>query len=851
MHRVKRQPETMKKAPTPFRVVIAAALCLTVIGVPSAVLARSQKQAEKDLLDRFEARGDMGARFMSGYIEDLQRRQQRFAEERLGDSPSAAEIRHGLSALGLELAVVLEDGRFVSGYPFNRELVGADLAAKYRHLALATNGVPATSLVVPSAAEGIPIVGFAAPYGDPTENRVISGGYPVADSPIGSTYLDSVSPLQGAHTYLVDDAGSIVAMSQPKSSAPGLLSEHSPGLARALETEASRGSFQEGSEPFLFATERVSGAPWRLVTVVPERALFAPVRGEDQWIPWVLLAAALLCIGATVLTLRRLHDGRRELQRANAALEDSSAELQRSTERYRVLVERLPVVVYTAEPGEAGSWMYVSPTIKDLFDIDPAEWAASPSAWIEWVHPDDRAGVMATEATILRPGESMSIEYRIRDGHGKTRWVQDDFTMITDPSSGKLICQGMIADVTEQRELEHQLMQSQKMEAVGRLAGGVAHDFNNLLAVVLNYAQFVSDDLGPDDPRSDDVKEIITAAERGARLVHQLLAFSRKGVRTLQTIDVNDTVNTMQNMLRTLVGEDIALRFEPEPSLPHVEVDPAQLEQVVVNLVVNARDAMSTGGSLVMTTSRFVATDEVTEKHSGMSPGEYVSLAVSDNGAGMSREIMEQVFEPFFTTKGVGKGTGLGLSTVYGVVRQADGYVWLESEPGAGTTVHVLLPASDVSPKEDAEGTPSTSSPPARGSILVVDDDDSVRAVVARMLTAGGYSVLPAVDANDARKKYADEGHRVDLVIADVIMPDTSGKDLVGQLTEPGHPVRAIYMSGYTNDIIATRGVIAEGETFLQKPFTAAELLTKVRSTLAGPKKNGALAQDLPPDRVA
>ncbi|MGH7652953.1 MAG: response regulator [Gemmatimonadaceae bacterium] len=389
-----------------------------------------------------------------------------------------------------------------------------------------------------------------------------------------------------------------------------------------------------------------------------------------------------------------------------------------------------------------------------------------------------------------------------------------------------------VRDLTNQARLEEQLAQSQKMDAVGQLAGGIAHDFNNLLTVIMSYGSLLLTDLDETDPRRDDVTEISNAAARASGLTRQLLAFSRKQILDPRLINVNTVVNGVEKLLRRLIGEDIELATTLEEDLHSINADPGQLEQVLINLAVNSRDAMPDGGRLHITTANTNLSNEHTGRHFSVAPGEYVMLAVSDTGVGMTREVQQRVFEPFFTTKGQGKGTGLGLSTVYGIVKQSGGDVWIYSEPGKGTTFKVYFPRAVegeafVSATEDSQPSPGGTE-----TILVVEDDSALRALSARVLEASGYTVLLARNGIEALAIANAHKGQIDMIATDVVMPKMNGRPLVEKLLEGRKGMRVLFMSGYTDDEVMRRGVIDGRTAFLQKPFTPGQFAKKVREVL-------------------
>ncbi|MGI5861049.1 MAG: PAS domain-containing protein [Myxococcales bacterium] len=387
-----------------------------------------------------------------------------------------------------------------------------------------------------------------------------------------------------------------------------------------------------------------------------------------------------------------------------------------------------------------------------------------------------------------------------------------------------------VEDLTKQRQTEKQLQLSQRLEAVGRLAGGVAHDFNNLLSVILSYADFALADLRESDPIRADLLEIKNAAERAAALTGQLLAFSRKQVREPQVLNINTTVTGIENMLRRLLGEDIQILVCLAEDLGSVEADPGQLEQVIMNLAVNARDAMPRGGKLTIETANVELDDAYARMHVAIKPGNYVLLSVTDTGCGMDAATREHIFEPFFTTK-ESKGTGLGLATVYGIVKQSGGNIWVYSERGQGTTFKVYLPRVDLPATETRRRSPAVIAPGTE-TVLVVEDESAVRKLVERILRLAGYRVLSGANGGEALLLCEKHGDKIDLLLTDVVMPQMSGRELAERLALLSPQLKVLYMSGYTNHAIVHHGVLEPGTRFIGKPFSAPELTYKVREAL-------------------
>jgi PAS domain S-box-containing protein len=414
---------------------------------------------------------------------------------------------------------------------------------------------------------------------------------------------------------------------------------------------------------------------------------------------------------------------------------------------------------------------------------------------------------------------------------GITRYFQTIKVPLTLPGHERPMVLGIGTDVSERRDLEGQLRQSQKMEAIGRLAGGIAHDFNNVLTAILGYSQMLLADVEPGDRRREDIQEIENAAERAASLTRQLLAFSRRQVLQPQVLNLNTLIADLDKFLRRLIGEDIDLRTTFAPDLWLVSADAGQIEQVVMNLAVNSRDAMPTGGRLTIETANIELAPEYANRHIAVNAGEYVMIAVSDTGIGMDEATRNRLFEPFFTTKGAGHGTGLGLSTVYGIVKQSGGNIWVYSEPGRGATFKIYLPRAASDKVPTAQKPPVTST---RGTetILLAEDEDSVRQLAAKVLRSLGYKVLEAKQGEEALAIAQSQPQVIHLLLTDVVMPEFSGSELANRLVSLRKGIRVLFMSGYTDEAIIHHGVLASNIAYLQKPFTPDGLARKIREVL-------------------
>ncbi|MCF8075340.1 MAG: PAS domain S-box protein [Desulfotignum sp.] len=407
------------------------------------------------------------------------------------------------------------------------------------------------------------------------------------------------------------------------------------------------------------------------------------------------------------------------------------------------------------------------------------------------------------------------------------------------PYKGKKVRTVEFRDLTEQKQaetekekLQAQLSQAQKMESVGRLAGGVAHDFNNMLGVILGHSEMALLKADENHELHDDLKEIQKAAKRSADITKQLLAFARKQTISPEQLDLNDTVESMLNMLRRLIGEDIDLIWQPASDLWPVKMDPSQIDQILANLCVNARDAIAGVGKLTIETGRKTFDEEYCSDHPGCTPGDFVLLAVSDNGCGMDKDTLDNLFEPFFTTKEVGKGTGLGLATIYGIVKQNNGFINVYNEPGQGSMFKIYLPRLVVDEDLDKAMPEKKAVVGGTETILLVEDEPSILRMTRMMLEKKGYTVLSAATPGEAMEKAKNNSGTIDLLMTDVVMPEMNGRDLAGKITVLHPGTRLLFMSGYTANVIAHHGVLDAGVAFIQKPFSMADLMSKVRDVL-------------------
>jgi PAS domain S-box-containing protein len=542
----------------------------------------------------------------------------------------------------------------------------------------------------------------------------------------------------------------------------------------------------------------------------------------------------------------------------------AKAELRAAEARYRTLVERLPAITYVAELGAGGPWHYVSPQIETMLGFTPGEWLSHPMNWMNHIHPDDREIALAAEKQFQETHELFQAEYRMCARDGRLLWFRDEGVLLERNDGQALLMQGVLYDITERKRLEDQLRHSQKMEAVGQLAGGVAHDFNNLLMLIQAHNEHLRERLDAADPVRKDSVEIEKAVTRAASLTAQLLAFGRKQVLRPKVLDLNVVLADVAKMLNRLIGENIEVEVLPAPSLGRVKADPGQMEQVILNLAVNSRDAMLHGGKLTIRTREVELDENDSRNHEGAPSGKYIMLEVSDTGDGMDTETKARMFEPFFTTKAPGKGTGLGLATVYGVVKHSDGWIWVDSEPGRGTTFQIYLPRVVDVPVEESEsaecqieniqapqGRPEAAqteeqiasktslsldnAPKGTETVLVVEDQDGIRDIVRESLRRNGYKVLIAVDGNEALQMAGEYPDPIHLLVTDLVMPNIGGRELAQRLTPMRPGMKVLFMSGYSEHSALDIEATSQSASVLQKPFSLDALARQVRRVLDEP----------------
>lgn len=506
-------------------------------------------------------------------------------------------------------------------------------------------------------------------------------------------------------------------------------------------------------------------------------------------------------------------------------------ELRATEERIQFVLASADIGIWDWDPvRDVVEW---SPVLYAQYGLAPGSFGGSFAAFLALVHPEDRVGVQASIARATATGSDFVVEHRTVRPDGAVRWLHGAGRVILDSAGSTIHAVGISQDITERRSLERQFQQSQKMEAVGRLASGVAHDFNNMLSVILGWSNLAVEDMPKDAPGRDAFEEVIKAGNTAAALTKQLLAFSRQQLVDPTVFDPNKLVLELDRMLQRLIGENIVLVTRTDPAAGTVRMDRSQLENVLMNLVVNARDAMPQGGQLTVETAGVVVGSRRPGHLAAVDPGAYVLLSVSDDGTGMSEEVKARIFEPFFTTKERDRGTGLGLATVYGVIKQAGGHIEVNSEIGIGTTMNLYLPRRDDAVVKRVSGAVDS----VRGdeTILLTEDDAAVRRITARLLEKQGYRVVGCANAAEAIQLLETGTYKVDLLLTDVVLgPGMNGRELAARAAQlrPGLP--ALFISGYTEDVTIVRGLADGGVPLVQKPFTGPVLGRKVREVLNG-----------------
>ena len=598
---------------------------------------------------------------------------------------------------------------------------------------------------------------------------------------------------------------------------------------------------RKGCDLLEWREQDLLGRDW-ISTCLPPRIheqIRARLRGAVRGDPSVVAVNAVL----TRTGAERLIEWRNTLLRdADGVLTGTFSSGADVTERHQAIAalrEAEERMRFALEAAGVGIWdmdyttgvLRWSPILEAQYGLRPGTFEGTFDAFLAGIHPEDRQSVLDTVAAATSAGSDFVVDHRTLWADGTVRCVTGAGRVYHNAAGLPGRAVGVSLDITARRVLEGQLQQAQKMDAIGRLAGGIAHDFNNLLTIILGNCELLVHALGPGDTRLADVMEIRKAGSSAAALTRQLLAFSRKQIIEPTPIDMNEVTADMRVMFERLIGEDVRIVLELRPGLGIVKADRGQMEQIVMNLVLNARDAMPRGGTLTIGTSNVELDEHYASAHHGVTPGSYIALTVTDTGTGMSAGVQRRLFEPFFTTKAKGQGTGLGLATVHGIVAGNGGSVGVYSELGAGTAFKVYLPRVDAA--EARVGLPAAAPGSGKGTetVLVVDDVAGLRELTRRLLEPFGYTVLVAEGAPDALRQFEAQPV-IDLLLTDVVMPGASGPELTQQLIADRPSLRVLYMSGYAEEAMLTRGVLDAGVAFLHKPFTADSLAHAVRKAL-------------------
>ncbi|HEV2299625.1 MAG TPA: PAS domain S-box protein [Candidatus Acidoferrales bacterium] len=502
-------------------------------------------------------------------------------------------------------------------------------------------------------------------------------------------------------------------------------------------------------------------------------------------------------------------------------------------ELFRLISENAADMIAVVDVN--GNRLYNSPAYEKFLGYTPEELRRTSP--YDQIHEDDKQKVSEAAQEAKETGSGRRVEYRIRHKNGQWRILESTASAVRNfrGEVEKLVI--VNREITERKQLEQQLFLSQKLEAVGRLSGGIAHDFNNLLGVIIGYSQVLQQTIGVKDELREPVDEILKAGERAASLTKQLLAFSRKQVLEPKVLNLNAVVSDVEKMLRRLIGENIELNITLDHSLGNVKADPSQVEQVILNLAVNARDAMPNGGKLAIRTSNALLDEKECERYRYVVPGEYILLEVRDTGCGMDEETQSHIFEPFFTTKESGRGTGLGLATVYGIIKQSGGFIWVDSSPNNGASFRIYLPQVEEALAAPQKIETAPAQVLATQTILLVEDEHSLRKLTQKILQEVGYKVLEAKDASQAMEVASGLNDDIHLLLTDIIMPGLSGRVLAEKLSPVRPKMKVLFMSGYTDGEIAPQGVLDPKMTILRKPFKWEELTRTVRQVLTSEGK--------------
>lgn len=773
-------------------------------------------------------------------------------------------------------------GRIIAESPFLPNRRGLDLSFRpYIKDTLATAAPVISDPYISSQPHKHPVIMMTAPVFD-QEGKIIAilAGSLDLMSPNVLGKLSEKKIGKGGYLYLLTADRTMIMHPDKTRIFKKIPEGRNPLYERALQgfegTEENRN--REGV-PMLTSFKRLQVTNWLLAANYPEAEAYAPLVHAAQ-----VLLAGILIITLTAFAVIRyfsqyltrpllaftqhvadLAEKKGEARLFHTATQDETAtlaqafnamlekldrqqeELRQREEIYRTVTEFASDFIFWRAPDK--TMIFVSNNCQALTGYAEEEFLADPGLLDALFHPDDRERWAGHAHPTDEAGKELPLEFRIITKGGQVRWVGHVCTQIQVEAGRFLGLRGSLADITErkqaateQEKLKSQLAQAQKMESIGILAGGVAHDFNNILSIILGYSELLLLELATNDSARAKVQTIHEAGNRAATLTRQLLAFSRKQVVQLAPCSLNQLILDLTKMLGRMIGEDISLEVRATAQDDTVLIDPGPMEQVLLNMAVNARDAMPKGGSLIVETENRELDAEYADTHEGVTPGRYVVVSVSDTGQGMSRDIQAKIFDPFFTTKERGKGTGLGLAMVFGIIKQLGGHIFVYSEPGRGTTFKIFLPVSQAA----VEKTSELSFPPlpqGNETILVVDDEPSLKTLVSAILRPLGYTMLEAGSGSEAMEVSDAFAGRIDILLTDVIMPGMNGKELAEAITARRPETRIIYMSGYTDNAIAHHGVLDPGVVLIEKPITADKLTGVLKATRGRLSESGEEAE--------
>jgi two-component system cell cycle sensor histidine kinase/response regulator CckA len=712
----------------------------------------------------------------------------------------------------------------------------------------AINGLPVEAHLGRTLAEVIP---HLAPVLEPLFKRVLATGVSmmnlefVGDVPPGSgqryTWLVSYYPVRTKDGQLLGVGAMVSDITEHKrAEADRLLLasivESSDDAIVATSVDGLIQSWNAGAER-MYGYHAAEAVGQMLTLITPPDRLAEITWWRDQIIQGQPIRqfetmhlhknGTPIAISLTISPIKNLFGrpiGVSHIARDISASKQAQAALLASQELYRLITERTSDLISLFDRD--GRYLYVSPSYQAMLGYDPE--ALLGTIALDLLHPDDRDTLISQWRQLLSDGQVQSV-CRIRHANGEWRWIESSGR--ASERQGRRVLVIVSRDITERRRLEAQFLQSQKMESVGRLAGGIAHDFNNLLTAITGYTELALDAIPAEHPAHSDLHEIQRAADRAASLTNQLLSFARKRVIAPSIFSLNDLIGGMETLLRRLVGEEVVLMIHPDAQLGPVRADPGQIEQVLINLVVNARDAMPTGGSLIISTANVRFDAAYARQHAGATAGAHVLLSVTDTGMGMSPEVQAHIFEPFYTTKD-NKGTGLGLATCYGIIKQHGGYIWFSSELNQGTSFSIYLPRvdgpADLLPRR------SDPAPMPRGNetVLLVEDQPVLRALTARVLRDLGYQVVEAAHGAQAIEIATAQAQPVQLLLTDVVMPGMRGNQLAEWLIDLLPTLKVLFMSGYVGSALDEQDWFGRRAGFLQKPFSPEILARKLREVL-------------------